>query len=62
MRVCSNEKAINKSRPMEDIDTTGNATDALTSDDEEIFYREVIKGEYELLFLDTFLRETLRKN
>lgn len=47
---------------MEDIDTSGNATDALTSDEEEIFYNEVIRGEYELLFLDTYLRETLRRN
>lgn len=47
---------------MEDTDTTGNATDALTGDEEEIFYREVIREEYELLFLDTYLRETLREN
>lgn len=44
---------------MEDIDTTGNATYGPTGEEEDIFFSEVIRGEYELLYLDTYLRETL---
>lgn len=29
-------------------------------DDEQLFLSEVIRGEHELLFLDTILRETFR--
>lgn len=35
-------------------------TNCVECDEEELFLREVIRGEHELLFLDTFLRETLR--
>ena len=44
---------------MEDIDTCGNATELTGADEEALFMNEVIRGEHELLFLDTFLRETL---
>lgn len=47
---------------MEDIDTTGNANDAPNQMEEELFLNEVIKGDYELLYLDTYLREILRHN
>jgi len=46
---------------MEDIDTTGNATEG-SAGEEDIFFSEVIRGEHELLYLDTYLRETLGRH
>lgn len=42
---------------MEDIDT--HETNELYDEEEEMFLRDVIQDEHELLFLDSYLRETL---
>ena len=42
---------------MEEIDTNHETNDQY--DDEEMFLREVIQDEHELLFLDSYMKEAL---
>ena len=51
LRITKNSKG-----PMEEIDTNHGTNEY---DDEEMFLREVIQDDHELLFLDSYLKEAL---